>query len=319
MATEPKTILLVRRPGASVPDFAAAGHVVVERDLGAVPSVEFEPLDAIVVADDSIEETRRLRVDLGEHYRPIFWLAPADAATAFAAGADAVLVEPFAESLAHQFVAGTRVRALVDGLRSRAAQVEPLADMLAKGRAARLADADLARTALRLGDAPPPARYGPVRILVERAEESETTIADAIARGATLRIAAATVPGRTLASTLTAMLIRQLALAGRGEPGECLRQINRVLAERASEFLPAAAAIVDLDETSGEFRLAQTGLPNAAFVRPGSVETLAFGEARLGIFESVYPTRGGRLESGDALRVGERPTLFVEVRRDHLP
>ncbi len=323
MATEPKTILLVRRPGASVPDFAASGHLVIERDLAAVPAVDFDGIDAIIVtpdpADAALAETRRLRVDLGDQYRPIYWLGPADLATACAAGADAVLAEPFADSLAAFIVAGQRTRALVDGLRSRAAQVEPLAEQLAKGRAARIADAEFARAALRLADSPAPEQFDVFHIAIARTEEPDTTIADAVSIGHTLRIVAATVPGRTLASSLTAMLIRQHALAGSESPGERLRRINRVLAERPTEFLPAAAAILELDGTSGEFRLAQAGLPDSAIVCGNATESLAFGEARLGIFDSVYATRNNRLAPGESLRVGAPPALAVEVRRDHLP
>lgn len=323
MATEAKTILLVRRPGAAVPDFAASGLLVVERDLAAVPAVDFDGIDAIIVTPDPVDaalaETRRLRVDLGDTYRPIYWLAPADAAMAFAAGADAVLAEPHAESLALQFVIGNRIRELVDGQRSRAAQVEPLAEQLAKGRAARIADAALARAALRLADSPAPEQFDVFHIAIARTEEPDTTIADAVSIGHTLRIVAATVPGQSLASSLTAMLIRQYALAGSESPGERLRRINRVLAERPTEFLPAAAAILELDGTTGEFRLAQTGLPNAVIVRGNADESLVFGEARLGIFDSVYATRSNRLAPGEALRVGGPPALAVEIRRDHLP
>lgn len=326
MATEAKTILLVRRPGAAVPDFAAHGCVMVERDLGAVPAVDFDGIDAIILTPDPVDaaiaETRRLRVDLGDTYRPIYWLAPADAATAFASGADAVLEEPLAKSLALQFVIGNRIRELVDGQRSRAAQVEPLAEQLAKGRAARIADADLARATLRFGDSPAPEQFDVFRIAIARTEEPDTTIADAVSFGPTLRIVAATVPGRTLASSLTAMLIRQHALTGSESPGERLRRMNRVLAERPTDFLPAAAAILELDGTTGEYRLAQSGLPNAVIARGNTEESLTFGEARLGIYDSVYATRGNRLAPGETLRVGAPPALAVEIRRDprnHLP
>jgi hypothetical protein len=324
MATEAKTILLIRRPGSAAPDLAAPGYRVVERDLGAVPPVDSEMLDAIVLVPDPVDaavaETRRQRVDFGERYRPIYWLGPAEETTALDAGADAVLSEPFAQSLAVKLIAGRRIRTLVEDLRNRAGQVELLGEMLAKSRAIRTANLEFARSSLRLSDAPPPERFHDLHIEAIRIDEPDTTVIDAVEFGTTLRIVVVRAPGRLLAGTLTAMLVRQLALTGREEPGESLRRINRVLAERQTEFLPAATAILDLDGLSNEFRLAQSGLANAIVESPdGSREAIPFAESHLGIFENVYPTRCGRLAPGAALHVGESPILAVIVRRRHLP
>jgi Stage II sporulation protein E (SpoIIE) len=328
MATEPKTILLVRRPGASVPDFTAHGYVVVERDLGAVPSVEFDGIDTVVVVTDPIDsaiaETRRLRVDLGDRYLPVYWLAPTDTASAFAAGADAVLAEPFVESLAIQSIAGQRIRQQFDGLRVRAEGVNATHELMGKMKASHRSNIDLVRETFQLCNSRPPERYGEFAIAIGiddvRSDKADTVAIDSVEFGPILRTVAVRAGGQYVPGTATALLVRHIAIASREEPGECLRRINRILMERMTRFYFASAAILDLHRDSGQFHLAQSGLPNAMVVRGGGVdEPLVFGESQLGVYDDVFPTRTGRLEPDDALRVGERPTLYVEVRRDHLP
>jgi Stage II sporulation protein E (SpoIIE) len=328
MATEPKTILIVRRTGAPVVELASAirslGLEPTERDLGAVPSVDFDTVAAILVLPDpiaaAVDETRRLRIDLGERYCPIHWIGSTDGSIAFEAGADALLPEPIAESLANHLVAGRRVRALVETHRHRSKQVDELVELLAKGRAARQADAEMVRSTFRLGDTPPPVRFHSFAIECNRADGPDTTAVDAIAFGSALRIVVVRTPGRSLAATLTALLVRESALSSQDDPGDCLRRINRTLAERQAEYLPAATAILELDGPTGDFRLAQSGLPTATVVRgTGTNEAIASGESQLGIYDSVFPTRRGRLGPGESLRVGDHPTLYFDVRRDHLP
>ena len=268
----------------------------------------------------AILETRRLRVDLGNRYRPIYWLGPVDAATAIGAGADAVITEPLIVSLENQLIAGRRIREIVDAVHARANQVDVLTELLEKCRTMRQANTELVRTTLRLADSPPPARFQSFRIESGRTDEADTAILDVAESGSMLRIVAARSTGRLLAGTLTILLIRQLVLTARDEPGECLRRINRILAERQSEFLPAAAAIIEINSETGNIRLAQTGLANALISRTGGVnESLVFGESQLGIFDSVFQTRSIHLERGETLQVGERPNLFLKVECDHLP
>lgn len=318
MSTEPKTILISRKPGTPCDDAIAfvrsLGGVPLEHDLGSVPAVDFEPLSAaLIVAAEHLEaaaaQTNRWRVELGDRFRPILWIL--DSNGDIDGRADACLVRPLDIARASAtFQAFERIRSQVEGLRERVGEANAtIVRFLTSMDDSRLSTMR-AYSTLHLAPSRP-REIGALGFGYFHDPDSpgDPSLLDVGTNGRLVRIVATTVEGDTqLAGCLHAMMIRHLARAGAvpsARPGDLLRAINRHLLLIPDEARPVRLAIVDVDSRSGEYCIAQAGTVSPTLLRAdGTVEAIPLTGPHLGLFEIEGLSQSGTLRPGERLIVG---------------
>lgn len=325
----PATVLLSTPPttaGSELRRFAtAAGFVVADHRLGAPPAVDFGPI-AVAVIDArgapelATAQTKRWRAELGDHFLPILWLAPADqVAAGLDAGADVVLAHPVApEVFVSQLRALVRAQSSAARVTVRASEARLLGDQLRKALAqlereqemARRAHATfLPRTFPMVGGARfnvcyrPRSRSGCDFHDVRRLDEQHI----GFFVGDVLGTSPAT-------GNLLGVLVQQsVAMKEIGElsyrivpPDEVLTALNRELVALGADDLPLVAMLAGVvNAKTGALTLARAGLPAAVYV-PATGEPVVWTVPGpfLGTADTTYQPFSGTLGSGDRLLIG---------------
>jgi sigma-B regulation protein RsbU (phosphoserine phosphatase) len=299
---------------------AAAGFTVVPHGLGAAPTVDFTSLAAAVIdagerTDLAAAQTRRWRLELGDHIVPVLWLLadPADANSGFAAGADACL-ERTSDTLAAQVKAMARMQATAARLGRKAAESLLLGEQLRKARVQLDLGQEMGRR-IRRGSLPqslpeagdirlhivhrPQAAHGGDFYDVRRLDEHTVGffLGDAL--------------GRASAGNLLGVLVNQAVrlkiIYGHRyrlvPPDEAMLEVNRTLLGLNLEEPPLVALLIGtVDARDGSLSLARAGFPAPVFIPAnGPPEVWSVPGPFLGAAETTYPPRRGTLQPGDKL------------------
>jgi serine phosphatase RsbU (regulator of sigma subunit) len=326
------TVLLSGPPQAPADDLrrmlAAAGFAVADHLLGSVPAVDLTQTVAAVVevgerADVATAQTRRWRVELGDHPLPVLWVLPFASAEITAkgldAGADAVLVRPVEPALfAAQVRTMARSHASAARLAERAGEARLLGDQLQKAYARLDGELDMARRVHRtflprvlpeVGGARfavchrPRSRLGGDFYDVRRIDEDRVgfVLGDVLGTG-------------SAAGGLLGLFVKQSAVlkeitGNRYEvlpPDEVLTRVNRELLGLGLDDPPLVAMLVGvLDARDGSIAVARAGLPAPVYVPgTGDPETWSIPGPFLGTADTTCPPLRGRLFPGDKLVIG---------------
>ncbi|QEL14713.1 PP2C family protein-serine/threonine phosphatase [Limnoglobus roseus] len=313
MPDAPPTILISAPPHAPADDVRdlvrTTGFTPLIHALGSLPTVDFQPLAAAIMCppenvESAVAQTRRWRVELGDRYRPILWLAdPAATRIGLEAGADVCLARPVDESLfAAQLHALLRIRESVNRLHAKGDDAASITERLRKAYEQRDRDRELVRalhrslTPVRLPE------LGPFRFVAQ--SHGHGDFHDAWLASGDLEFVLAGAGesfGPLVKQLVTAASIR--GPAGAVTPGEILRHVNRSLVALGLADPPIVSAVfVRANPTTGRVAVARAGLPPPLHVP-------ATGEARpwatpgpfLGVFDADFPTHVGELRPGDKL------------------
>lgn len=326
---------------------AAAGFIVVSHALGSAPAVDFSSIAVAVIdagerTDLAAAQTRRWRLELGDHIVPVLWLLtdPVDAAAGLAAGADACL-ERTADTLAAQVKAMARMQAAAARLDRKAAESLLLGEQLRKARAQLDFEHEMSRR-IRRGTLPqsfpeagdirfhivhrPQAAHGGDFHDVRRLDEHTVGffLGDALGRAA----------AGNLLGVLVNQAVRLKVIHGHRyrivPPDEAMLEVNRTLLGLGLEEPPLVAlAIGTVDTRDGSLALARAGVPAPVFIPAnGTPEVWSLPGPFLGAAETSYPPRRGALHPGDKLLLasdgasppGEAsdPLLEAVTRHRHL-
>jgi len=261
---------------------------------------------------------RRWRIELGEHYVPIVWLADDDipAVAGLDAGADVVL-RPSAipDHLVAQTKALLRIQHLHGRLSSRAAEAQNLNQKLQQAYQQIDGDSELTRrihrgflprTLPEVGRARfavvyrPRSRIGGDFYDVMRLDENHVGlyVADAMGRG---------LPASSLLSIFVKKGLTTKEILGKSyrlvPPGEVLDRLNRELLNLSLPEPPFVTMLyAQLDCRDGSLTFARAAHPHPLYVPPDG-EPLYWHAAGtlLGVFESEFPVQQKKLEIGDKL------------------
>ena len=322
----PMRILLAGDPAPADAHAAldAAGFVVSPTGLSGIDPAEVARSQAVVIGvPPRVIATaqalcRRWRIELGEQYVPIVWLAePEVSATAgLDAGADAVLKSPVApDHLVAQMKALLRIQHLHGRLASRAAEAQNLNQKLQQAYQQIDGDSELTRrihrgflprTLPEVGQARfgvvyrPRSRIGGDFYDVMRLDEEHVGlyVADAMGRG---------LPASSLLSIFVKKSLGPKEILGRSyrlvPPGEVLDRLNRDLLNLSLPEPPFVTMLyAQLNCRDGSLTFARAAHPHPLYV-PADGDPAYWHAAGtlLGVFESEFPVQQKQLRPGDKL------------------
>lgn len=304
----------------------AAGFAVAATGLSGIDPAEVARSQAVLIGvNGRVLATaqalcRRWRIELGEHYVPIVWLAADDipAPAGLDAGADAV-VRPAAapDHLVAQLKALLRIQHLHGRLASRAAEAQNLNQKLQQAYQQIDGDSELTRRIHRgflprslpeVGGARfavvyrPRSRIGGDFYDVMRLDEHHIGlyVADAMGRG---------LPASSLLSIFVKKSLITKEILGKSyrlvPPGEVLDRLNRELLNLSLPEPPFVTMLyAQLDTRDGTLTFARAAHPHPLYV-PVESEPAYWHAAGtlLGVFESEFPVQQKRLQPGDKLVV----------------
>ncbi|HKB02232.1 MAG TPA: SpoIIE family protein phosphatase [Gemmataceae bacterium] len=261
---------------------------------------------------------RRWRIELGEQYVPIIWLASADvpAAAGLDAGADTVLPDTAgADHVLAQAKALLRVQHLYGRLAGRAAEAQNLNQRLQHAYQQIDGDSELTRRIHRgflprslpeVGSARfavcyrPRSRIGGDFYDVVRLDEEHVGVyvADAMGRG---------LPASSLLSIFVKKALPLKDILGRSyrlvPPGEVLDRVNRELLNLSLPEPPFVTMVyVQLNCRDGALAFARAAHPHPLYLPADGSPSYWYGPGTLlGVFESEFPVQQKRLRPGDKL------------------
>lgn len=326
MPTPQLRILLVGDPAP--PDLRtaleAAGFAVSPAGFGGIDPAEVARSQAVVIAvTPRVVSTaqalgRRWRIELGEHYVPIVWLADADVppTAGLDSGADTVLRQPAAaDHVVAQVKALLRVQHLHTRLASRAGEAQNLNQKLQQAYQQIDGDSELTRRVHR-GFLPrslpelgrtrfavvyrPRSRIGGDFYDVIRLDEEHVGlyVADAMGRG---------LPASSLLSIFVKKSLVPKEILGQSyrlvPPGEVLDKLNRELLNLSLPEPPFVTMLyAQLNCRDGSLTFARAAHPHPLHV-PAEGEPAYWHAAGtlLGVFESEFPVQQKQLQPGDKL------------------
>lgn len=300
----------------------AAGFAVTPTGLSGIDPAEVGRSQAVLVAvtpkcvATAQALCRRWRIELGEQYVPILWLAAPDvpAPAGLDAGADAVLPLPAPpDDLTAQMKALLRVQHLHGRLASRAAEAQNLHQKLQQAYQQVDSDSELTRrihrgflprTLPEVGRARfavayrPRSRIGGDFYDVIRLDEEHVGlyVADAMGRG---------LPASSLLSIFVKKTLAPKEVLGRSyrlvPPGEVLDRLNRELLNLALPEPPFVTMLyAQLNCRDGALTFARAAHPHPLYVPADGDPTYWHAAGTLlGVFESEFPVQQKQLEPGD--------------------
>lgn len=298
-----------------------AGFAVRPHALGSSPAATLADVAvALVLADPpdaAAAQTRRWRAELGDEPLPVVWVLPAEIADArvsgFDAGADGVLVQPFApDVLLAQLRAAVRSGGVARRGAARAAGARLLGEQLNRLREQSARELDAARRIRLALLARLPARLGHARFAVShRARGTPGTDFHAAAPVGPdcVVFCVGEVAGLGGAGALLGRFVVESVLNAAEEEasaGKLLTRANRQLLALGLDDLPLVALGVGLlDTRTGGLTVARAGLPAPVFVSAtGDIEAWAVPGPFLGVAEATYPAHAATLRPGDKLLLG---------------
>jgi serine phosphatase RsbU (regulator of sigma subunit) len=299
----------------------AAGFVVSLTGLAGIDPADVARSQAVVVGvaprviSTAQALCRRWRIELGEQYVPIVWVAePEVAATAgLDAGADVVLRSAAPDHLVAQLKSLLRIQHLHGRLASRAAEAQNLNQKLQQAYQQIDGDSELTRRIHRgfLPRALPEvgrARFGVVyrprsRIGgdfydVMRLDEDHVGlyVADAMGRG---------LPASSLLSIFVKKSLNAKEILGNSyrlvPPGEMLDRLNRELLNLSLPEPPFVTMLyAQLNCRDGSLTFARAAHPHPLYVPAGGEPAYWHAAGTLlGVFESEFPVQQKQLRPGD--------------------
>jgi sigma-B regulation protein RsbU (phosphoserine phosphatase) len=299
----------------------AAGFAVASTGLGGIDAAEVARSQAVVIAaNPRVVATvqalcRRWRIELGEQYVPMIWLADGLAPPAgLDAGADVVLPQntPIDHVIA-QLKALMRVQHLHTRLAGRAAEAQNLNQRLHQAHQQIDGDSELTRRVHRgflprtlpeVGKARfavcyrPRSRIGGDFYDVMRLDEEHVGlyVADAMGRG---------LPASSLLSIFVKKSLTPKEILGRSyrlvPPGEVLDRLNRELLNLSLAEPPFVTMVyAQLNCRDGGLTFARAAHPHPLYL-PFDAEPAYWHAAGtlLGVFESEFPVQQRQLRHGD--------------------
>src|SRR5262245_43344793 len=302
----------------------AAGFAVAPTGLTGIDPVEVARSQAVLIdVSPKVLATaqalcRRWRIELGEQYVPIVWLAAADIAPAAGldSGADAVLRSAApTDHLVAQMKALLRIHHLHGRLASRAAEAQNLNQRLQQAFQQIDGDLELTRRIHR-GFLPrtlpdvgrvrfgvvyrPRSRIGGDFYDVIRLDEDHVGVyvADAMGRG---------LPASSLLSIYVKKALPLKDILGRSyrlvPPGEVLDRVNRELLNLSLPEPPFVTMVyVQLNCRDGALAFARAAHPHPLYLPADGSPSYWYGPGTLlGVFESEFPVQQKRLRPGDKL------------------
>jgi len=309
-------------PTATRAALEPAGFTVSVFGLGGIDPAEVGRSHAVIIAADSRVLTtvqalcRRWRIELGEQYVPIIWLAGEgiSPSAGLDAGADVVLPQSAAtEHLLAQVKALMRIQQLHGRLAARAAEAQSLNQRLQQAHQQIDGDSELTRRVHR-GFLPRTLpEVGKVRLAVcyrprsriggdfydaMRLDEEHIGIyvADAMGRG---------LPASSLLSIFVKKSLLPKEIVGRSyrlvPPGEVLERLNRELVNLSLPEPPFVTMVyAQLNCRDGALNFARAAHPHPLYV-PFDGEPTYWHAAGtlLGVFESEFPLQQKQLRHGD--------------------
>jgi sigma-B regulation protein RsbU (phosphoserine phosphatase) len=322
----PLRILLAGEPAPAGARAAleAAGFAVTPTGFGGIDPAEVGRSQAVVLGVTSRALPtaqglcRRWRIELGELYVPIVWLAAADVppAAGLDAGADAVLPDSAgADHVLAQLKALLRVQHLHGRLLGRAAEAQNLNQRLHQARQQIDGDAELTRRVHRgflprtmpeVGSARfgvcyrPRSRIGGDFYDVVRLDEDHVGlyVADAMGRG---------LPASSLLGVFVKKSLLLKDVLGRSyrlvPPGEVLNRLNRELLNLRLPEPPFVTMLyAQLNCRDGSLAFARAAHPHPLYLpAEGSPSYWHAAGTLLGVFESEFPLQQKQLRPGDKL------------------
>lgn len=324
----PLRILLVGEPAPTEIRAAleSGGFAVSPTGLNGIDPAEVARSQAVLIAVSSkVQHTaqalcRRWRIELGEHYVPIVWIADDDVPSiaGLDSGADSVLrVSGAPEIVVAQMKALLRVQHLHVRLQSRAAEAQHLNQKLQTIHQQIEGDSELTRRIHR-GFLPqslpevfrarfaacyrPRSRIGGDFYDVLRLDEEHIGlyVADAMGRG---------LPASSLLSIFVKKCLQPKEILGRSyrlvPPGEVLDRLNRELLNLNLPEPPFVTMLyAQLNCRDGSVSFARAAHPHPLHV-PADGEPAYWHAAGtlLGVFESEFPMQQKQLNPGDKLIV----------------
>jgi len=322
----PLRILLVGEPPLADVRTAleSSGFAVSPSGLTGIDPAEVARSQAVIIAvSPKVQQTaqalcRRWRIELGEQYVPIVWLAEEEipATAGLDAGADSVLrITVAPEVVVSQMKALLRVQHLHVRLQSRAAESQHLNQKLQAIHQQIDGDSELTRRIHR-GFLPqslpevgssrfavcyrPRSRIGGDFYDVVRLDEEHigVYVADAMGRG---------LPASSLLSIFVKKSLQPKEIQGRSyrlvPPGEVLDRLNRDLLNLSLPEPPFVTMLyAQLNCRSGSISFARAAHPHPLHV-PADGEPAYWHAAGtlLGVFESEFPVQHKQLNPGDKL------------------
>lgn len=333
MTTILKTILISRRPDVDCADIAEQLQTwnfnIIEHDLGSVPEVDFEDIEAALILVDrgavlATAQTRRWRVELGDSYRPILWISEPvkdDFPLATESGADDCLprtCDP--ELLRFRIDSAQRIRNRFEELRTRANEATLWANKLKSAQELRAHEQSVAHGILHSMTAQP-REIGTLRFeYPERRHDSGgTQFLDVSRSGQDVRLAQVEVHGDGGPITsLIGLMILHLVRSTSSSPADVVQVINSYLLTKPLSLLTVSVAIVDIESHSGSFQISLAGMPPPIHVRSaGTVEMISKPNPHLGIFEIKPSLRSGVIAPGEMLMLYYGGHLVSEPQADH--
>jgi phosphoserine phosphatase RsbU/P len=318
------TILLSALPQTLCDDLRelliARNYTLSDHRLSSVPTVDFAPITAAIISlpdrlQPAIEQTRRWRVELGEHYVPILWVGDLQstewANVALQSGADAYLARPLdADHLAAQLHACERIRALTDHHRQRANEVPVLVERLRKSIEHHTTAQTLTRRIYQQLSTHTIPTSSRLQVAVHHRPRSRTSgdAYDINRSDSWWHILLTDTP-----NALAGLYLRNLAQRAIGtlEPGELFTQLNAaLLALDQPESALAAAQVVVIDELTGDLGFARAAMPSIVHVPcEGPLETWSVDGPLLGVHAASYTMQYACLEVGAKLIFGTDGTI----------
>ena len=302
----------------------AAGFAVTASGFAGIDPAEVARSQAVlIVVNAKVLQTaqalcRRWRIELGEQYVPIVWLAGDDVppSAGLDSGADAILHLPVApDHIVAQMKALLRVQHLHGRLASRAAEAQNLNQRLLQAYQQIDGDSELTRRIHRgflprslpnVGRATfavcyrPRSRIGGDFYDVMRLDEDHVGVyvADAMGRG---------LPASSLLSIFVKKSLATKEILGQSyrlvPPGEVLDRLNRELLNLSLPEPPFVTMLyVQLNCRDGSLTFARAAHPHPLHV-PADGEPAYWHAAGtlLGVFESEFPVQEKQLKPGDKL------------------
>ena len=304
---------------------AAAGFAVADHALGSTPPVEFDAIAVAVVdvgdrPDAAAAQTRRWRIELGDHLVPVLWVCPVESAAAgLAAGADTVLSRPLDDRVfVAQVQAMARVHAAAVRVAVKAGEARLLGDQLRKTYSQLDRELDLARRVQRSFQPHALPEVGGVRFAVCHRQRSRAggdfhdvrrldedhvgfVVGDVMGSGAATG---------SLLGLLVSQAVRLKDVTGTGyrliPPDEALAAANRELLGLGFEEPPLVAALAGtVNVRTGAVTLARAGLPAPVYLPPiGNAEAWSVPGPFLGTADTTFQPLSGTLEPGGKLVIG---------------
>jgi phosphoserine phosphatase RsbU/P len=302
----------------------AAGFVVTATGLTGIDPAEVTRSQAVVVAvTTGVLPTaqalcRRWRIELGEQYVPIVWLAAADVppTAGLDAGADAVLPGTAgADHLSAQLRALLRIHHLHGRLLGRAAEAQNVHQRLQEAYQQIDGDAELTRRIHRaflprslpeVGSARfavsyrPRSRIGGDFYDVVRLDEDHVGlyVADAMGRG---------LPASSLLGVFVKKSLALKEVLGQSyrlvPPGEVLDRLNRELLNLSLPEPPFVTMLyARLNCRDGSLAFARAAHPHPLYLPADGIPAYWHAAGTLlGVFESEFPVQEKQLRPGDKL------------------